>query len=414
MAISLSLNHLVTITKQIPSIIKTISCISYQISRFFDSYPLKEIPSKNKFNATMPTSEIIKKTSSTYADHFTQNQTSEKHQNTPFIPTKTHSKMHDAPWAPNFRNVTVNRDLLNDPFNADLEHLVKVKIKHPLYEGQKIEMRTRDGSFESYTVYRKIASHGLVSYALKPTESDSNLSPLIVFRCTETHPLKEGAFDSMQNDVDTHIGEKGWMATKDSFKELMKDPAFRDPNEKIKVAGYSLGGAHAQYFIAEHHEHVSHGIFYNNPSVKAQIAEKFAEEIQESHRAEPLILQIFRTHGDPFHHFGSKHIGCNVDHPNVSTQLLEVSVPNQYTFDTKLHSKRIFDTQKFDYTIHEFTDPSRLARKLDNAKRDPVSSLFESIRQKFSRFLSIALSSIESFFNWITQLFLRSNSSKRR
>jgi hypothetical protein len=404
MGIKLSLNHLVNATKYIPVAIKTASCISYQMSRFFDSLRNDTTPSKHSFNATSPSSNTGKKVDFACKDQFEQNQTSKTVQNityNPHVSTRIPTIQNTVPWCGNFRNVSVHRDLLEDPFNADLEHLVKYRIKHPLYQGQKIEMRTLEGSFASYTVHRKIAGQGLVSYALKPASENANLSPLIVFRGTETNPLKENSFESMQNDVDIHIGEKGWMSARKSFEELMQDPTFRNAGEKIKVAGYSLGGAHAQYFVSEYHREVSHGIFYNDPSIQGQITEKFAGEIEESHRDEPLILQIFRTQGDPFHHFGDKHLGCNVDHPNVSTQLLEISVPNQYHFDTALHSKRIFDTEQFDYTVREFTDPSQLSRKLDNAKRDPVTSLLETLRQKLSCFLSSALAAIKSFFSWI-------------
>ena len=280
-----------------------------------------------------------------------------------------------------------------DPFNTDLEYLTKVGINHPLREKQTIFIEGR-----SYSVHRKIAAEGLVSYALK---SNDDLTPILLFRCTEINPFKEAAFDSMQNDVATNLGEMGYLAARESFRELMNDPTFRNADQKIRVAGYSLGGAHAQYFIAEHHASVSHGIFYSDPGIQAKIVEAFAKNIQKSLRKEPLILQIFRTYGDPFPLFGDKHLGCGVDHPNVRTQLFEIDVKNQYSFDPKLHSKRIFSTD--DYTVYESRDPAHLSRKLDNARRNLVSPLFETTRQQCGGCLSVALKSGECFFSLLRQ-----------
>lgn len=325
--------------------------------------------------------------------------------NAPKIQELPTTQKTEAPWVANFRQVTVNRDLIEDPMNEHLEYLVKVRINHPLCEGQEILVGDK-----SYLVYRKIAGKGLVSYAIKPSAKNPHLQPFILFRCTEANPFKEESFSSVQNDIDPSLGERGWNATKEAFEKLMKDPSFRKADQTVKVVGYSLGGAHAQHFLNEHHASVSHAIFYNNPSIRAKVAEQFAGKIQTSQREKPLILQIFRTQGDPFHLFGEKHLGCGIDHPNISVQLLEVDVLNQQKFDLKLHSKRLFKTELFDYTVSEYTNPADLSKKLNNAKRSPVSFFFETVRQKFSRFLSTALHAIRSVFH----LFFRSNSSQRR
>lgn len=321
-------------------------------------------------------------------EHSPTQQIATKHIFTPPPTTKV------APWSHNFRNVRENRELLNDYWNADLEYLTKVQICNSLEKGAQITLQTSNGP-ANYTVYHKIAAGGLVSYALKPQTPD--FPPLIVFRCTEPDPLGEQAINSIQNDVESNIGEKGWNATKSAFDHLMNDPKFRSAGQKVRVAGYSLGGAHAQHFIAAHHASVSHGVFYNNPSISAETAETFAKTMQNVHRDEPLILQIFRTCGDPFHHFGGKHLGCGVDHPNVQTQLLEMNLPNQQTFDLSLHSKRIFKTENFDYTVSEWTDPELLSRKLDNTRRGPVTMIGEILRKESSPFLVKIVSTCASF-----------------
>ena len=332
--------------------------------------------------------------------------------NTPKPPTQTPVDIGDIPtscavknrWDTNFRSVTQNRELLEDPFNGWLEKFVKVEINNPIQVGTTVPVLTKHG-LETYQVHRKMAKQGLVAYALTPTRKDSHLSPLVAFRCTETNPFKEQAFNSVHNDVTSRIGEKGWMANREDFQELMQDPLFRGENEKVQVVGYSLGGAYAQRFIAEHFKEVSRGTTYNAPSIDAETAEDFAAKANEISAQNPLVIQIFRSVGDPFHHFGEKHLGWGVDHPSVKVQLLEVEYPNQTKFDFDLHRLRIFDTNNFNYTIHEYHDPKELKNLLNNYKRDPFSSSAESVRHHFSGFLSSVISAFGSFFHWISNLF---------
>lgn len=304
-------------------------------------------------------------------------------------------------WSPNFLHVQRNHELLHDSSNADFEYLVKVQIADGLQKGQKITLETNEGP-ATYIVYKKIATEGLVSYALKP--ECPNQSPLIVFRCTEPDPCKEHSFHSMQNDTDSNIGERGWRAARKTFRELMGDRDFRDKGQFVKIGGYSLGGAHAQHFLAEHHARVSHAIFYNDPSIQPAICEAFANNIKKEKREKPLVLQIFRNWGDPFHHFGGKHLGCDVNHPKVHTQLLEIRFPNQTKFDTDMHSQRVFKTDRYDYRVEEFTDPKVLAKKLDNSRRDPFSGVAEQYRKRYTPFLSPLLGQMSRIKTYILSL----------
>ncbi len=357
---NISLNFL----KSTPHYLKTFNYTAYQLFRWTDSVP----QTKHILNPSPKTLKIQE------------------------LPTDKKGSI-TAPWAANFRQVKANRAFLEDPMNEHLEYLVKVQLCHSLCEGKELQIGDK-----FYIVHRKISGKGLVSYAIKPSGKNPNLQPFILFRCTETNPFKEESFNSVQNDIDPSLGERGWNATKEQFEKLMNDPSFRRKDQKVKIAGYSLGGAHAQYFLSEHHAAVSHGIFYNNPSIKGEIAEKFAKKIETTHRDSPLILQIFRTQGDPFHLFGEKHLGCDLDHPNISVQLLEVDVLNQQNFDLKLHSKRLFKTDQLDYTVNEYINPAHLSKKLNNTKRSPISSFFEALRRKCSGFLSLALYAIRSIF----------------
>ncbi len=302
--------------------------------------------------------------------------------------TASSSEHSVSPWAHNFCEIRENRKLLNDSLNADLEHLVKVKICYDLLEGTKIPLRT-DKGIVTYTVYRKIANDGLFSYALTPDPDVPDQLPLIVFRCTEPDPLKAHAFSSMQNDVDFYLGERGWRASEKLFLHLMADRKFRAPGQKVNVCGYSLGGAHAQYFVAVHHARVKHAIFYSNPSINAEVVDQFAKTVREDEREkDPIILQIFRNWGDPVTHVGVKHLGCGVDVPYVKVQLLEFDFPNQDRFEVAQHTRRIFATDMYNYKVNEFTDPKVLEQKLDNTNRDGVTRCFENTRQEAGGFLS--------------------------
>ena len=299
----------------------------------------------------------------------------------------------ESPWAFHFRHVHQNKELLLDPHNGWLENLTKVQIKDGLEIGDILPCEGGE-----YRVHRKISQEGLVAYALTPLKEESSLPPLIAFRCTMADPFKEEGLNSVCNDLDPCIGQRGYFACQSKFADLMNDPTFRGKDQKIQVTGYSLGGAQAQYFVKDHFRNVSHAIFYNDPSITEEAAEDFASEINQMHLKDPLIIQIFRTEGDPCHLFGGKHLGWGVDHPQVMVQLLEIEHPNQPLFDVELHSKRIFHTNAFDYIVTESTDPKMLDKKLNNLKRSAFSCLFETIRRELSGFLASFFNSIFNFF----------------
>lgn len=314
------------------------------------------------------------------------------------------------PWGQNFRNVYNNRHIIEDPFSAELENLVKKVINSPLQIGQIISLRTKANEVIQYKVHAKIAEKGLVSYAFKPV-NDSQASPLIVFRGTEPDPFGEESFNSLRNDIEKNLGKTGWICSRKFFNDLLNDETFRSKDQLIDVAGYSLGGAHAQYFIAEHHESVNRGIFYSNPNIDIGTVEKFAESIKNTNRSSQLSFQIFRILGDPVPHFGGKHLGCGTNHPNLHVQLIELDLPYQLGFDVNLHWKKVFDTQDFDYIAKEYTDPDVLAKKLNNHIRDPISSILENLRSRLSNSLHCLIDIGEfSFFkiyNFIKRKFNR-------
>jgi hypothetical protein len=297
-------------------------------------------------------------------------------------------------------------DLERLSFPAWTERFAKVIVNRELIEGQLIPAPGQDGRIDYYKVHRKVATgDGLVSYALKPATVDSTLKPMIFFRPSQWAFANEDAFETYLNDVQPHVGELGWNAAINRFEQLMQDPHFRRNNEKISIAGYSLGGAHAQRFLEAHYENVAHAVFYNDPSVDNETAERFAQNINRmQRRPEPLNIQIFRTKGDFCHYVGDKHIGWGVSHPDVNIQLLEIDHENKKASAFQLHSHRIFDNSSFPYQIQRYENNEEFFNHLDNTKRGPDVLWYERMRSLSGRVAFVTFSILADFVRFMSGL----------
>lgn len=264
-----------------------------------------------------------------------------------------------------------------------LERFTKVTVNRELVEGQLIPAPGLDGRLDYYVVYRKIATgDGLVAYAMKPAAKDSTLKPLITFRPSQWALSNEDTFETYMNDVQKNVGELGWNAAKRHFEQLMEDSHFRKGNQRIAVSGYSLGGAHAQYFLVEHADRVSDAIFYGDPSAPDAIAENFAQRMNAApRRDEPLNIQIFRMKRDFCQYVGGKHVGWGIDHPDVHIQLIEFDHDNQQIASFYLHAHRAFDNTTFSYHMQCYEDAQALFNHLDNSKRGPDVFWYERTRR---------------------------------
>lgn len=285
-------------------------------------------------------------------------------------------------------------------FPAWQERFVKATINRELLEGQLIPAPGSDGRIDYYKVYRKIAAgDGLVAYALRPATCNSSLKPFIGFRPSQVALSNEDAIETYLNDVQPNIGQMGWTSAKHLFEELMKDPHFRRNNEKIAIAGYSLGGAHAQYFLADHADHVSHAVFYNDPSIDNETAERFAQKMNQMPcRIEPLNIQIYRMEGDICDCAGEKHIGWGVEHPNVNIQLMRSNHENDQMNALLLHSHRIFDNTQFPYHMRCIENTKELFEQLDNSERGIDILWYEKMRRLWG---TVAFYTIRIFARFI-------------
>ena len=268
-------------------------------------------------------------------------------------------------------------------FPAWMERLTKAISNRELLEKQLIPAPGQNGQIEYYKVYRKITTgDGLVAYALRPATSNSTLKPLIAFRPSQWAFSNEDAFETYLNDVQKNVGEMGWDAAKHLFEVLMKDQKFRRPGEKVSIAGFSLGGAHAQRFLEFHYEDVSLAVFYSDPSIDDDTAKRICTKVNAMpRRSEPLNIQIFRMKGDFCHYVGDKHAGWGIIHPDVNIQLMEVDHENKKNSAIHLHSHRIFDNRTFPYQMQCYENTEELFNRLDNSKRGPDVFWYERMRQ---------------------------------
>lgn len=300
-------------------------------------------------------------------------------------------------------------DTQNLNFPAWLERMAKVTVNRELLEGQLIPTPGANGQLDYYKVYRKITTgDGLMAYALKPIATDSRLKPLLLFRPSQWAISNEDAFETYLNNVQPQLGERGWQAAADArlFEHLMQDPEFRSLDEKILIAGYSLGGAHAQYFLANFHEHVSNAIFYANPSVDAQTAEKFAETMRTlPPRSEPLYIQIFRMEKEFCHCVGEKHVGWGVNRPDVHIQLIYTDHNNEMISVFGLHAHRIFDNANFPYGMRGVENAEELFNHLDNSKRGMDIYWYEQTRQLWGHIAYATFSFIYQAIQWFSWIF---------
>jgi hypothetical protein len=223
-----------------------------------------------------------------------------------------------------------------------LEEFCKDTVNRELLAHQLIPVPGKEGSVDWYEVHARVLAKGLLAYGLRPLCHDSSLKPLIVFRPTQREMGAEGALATFQNDVELKIGSSGWLAARTAFDQLMSDPQFRRDGEQVSVAGYSIGGAHLQYFLYQFSSQVREAFSFNAPSIDAETAESFARQVNEEGH-DPLTIQILRTLGDPVPKFGEKHLGDGVlPGQGVEVALTEVDIANPRIRWTQRHSARVF------------------------------------------------------------------------
>ncbi|MBM3207241.1 MAG: hypothetical protein FJZ57_01355 [Chlamydiae bacterium] len=207
-----------------------------------------------------------------------------------------------------------------------MEFLSKAIGLKKMEEGEVIPAPYTHGVDDYYYVFKKICTNGLVAYALKPVSSFSLARPLIVFRPTVLQPDSEDALYTVINDLNESLGEPGYMAAKDELSQLMRDPEFRREGVKIDIAGFSLGGNHAQRFFVDNYANVAHMYTVNAPSVERSLAENFASRINAlptTSQDAAFKISAMRVRDDLAHYVGQKHVGWGISNPRVKKECLQ-------------------------------------------------------------------------------------------
>lgn len=234
-----------------------------------------------------------------------------------------------------------------------LEVFCKRVVNREFVQGQLIPVPGNKGAIQWYKVYAKIASCGLVAYALAPATCNSSLPPLLVFRPTQTHAGAEDFLETLRNDLDHAIGMSGWLATESAFAKLMQDPLWRAASEKIVTAGFSLGGAHMQYFLSQYANDVVTAYSFNSPGVDENTAQKFKERIE---RSSSCNLLIFRSEEDLVPLVGEVHVGWDMRHKKgVRVHVIQGMFDTPSKSWAHAHKRDLLSDSKC--YLHEIEDP---------------------------------------------------------
>lgn len=253
------------------------------------------------------------------------------------------------------------------------------------------------GKIDFYVVHRVIEGEGLQAFALKPVSLYSGLSPLLVFRPTRTSLSDKDFFHSLRNNAHEQIGQLGYEATKDQLQQLMEDPSFRLPNQKIIVGGFSLGDAHAGFFFHDHIQQVKDIYSFNGVFNSGDLAKKIADKINRlpSDIYGPAI-HVYRATADKKGDsrdwatcVGDYHYGFGIRHPRTFVEvqdfyISELSPISSLSDWLIIHSFRYLDGE-FDpyekYHVTSYRGAYLVDRQLNNVHRSEEIRKFELLRR---------------------------------
>ncbi|NDD57661.1 MAG: hypothetical protein EBZ47_00190 [Chlamydiae bacterium] len=259
-----------------------------------------------------------------------------------------------------------------------------------LKEGDILPATSIDGRYDYYKVYKKISKAGLIAYAFKPISKFSFLEPFLLFRPTVTSLAKEDCLLTLMNDFEQNLGFSGYGAAKEELDQLANDKNFCTSDKKLKVAGFSLGGVHAQRFTADHFDKVEHIYSVNAPSVESSLAAQFADSLNylsPDDKQADIKIHVVRTKDDIVHFVGQRHLGHGVRHPKVYRELVEIellSSENQQNTLMELVKRHVY--QVFHGYKSEQSTPFILKKYPSDqfdSQTDNSKSFYENLRSWF-------------------------------
>jgi hypothetical protein len=245
---------------------------------------------------------------------------------------------------------------------------------------------------ENYQVVDVTGSDGLRAYAFAPMGVDSQLPNIVAFRPSQ-RTIPEEAVETWLEDLGTHIGQNGYNASKEALTTLTNE-SFNQDRLKVGV-GFSLGGAHLQYYLADHWQEFDEAYFFNDPSIDPETVAKFAHtinHIQPSFNTRKLTLHVYRTVQvledgtklpDVVHCAGGRHLGWGINNPDVVETIvheIQYKAPKADGL-VKRHGKLFLGGEQ-DVPEHNIVDfrGKEVHAQLDNTQRGPDIYWYEKMR----------------------------------
>lgn len=269
-----------------------------------------------------------------------------------------------------------------------LQRLTMKVIGFQPEKGEIIPTPDEQSTIDYYKVHRTVAEKGLYAVALLPISRLSRLPRLLLFRATRTQLHEIDCIHSWRNNMQKRMGRLGYTLAKDKLDLLMSDLIFCPKGEKITVASYSLGGAHAGYFCFDYWQCISEAVFFNTVSNEPIVAETLAQEINRLPQDQMgPSFYVYRAKGDLAHFLGGKHVGWGISHSKVRVEVQEFQIrkfPHSLDFRVlqvleELHAYRELHAHQFldhasdpyeKYAVEIFSEPMLIDKELDNAKRE--------------------------------------------
>ena len=293
------------------------------------------------------------------------------------------------------------------------EFLTKMIAGRDLEEGMLIPAL---GGEEFYYIYKKISQKGLMAYALKPLHEKSDLKPVLFFRPTQMSLSSEKMVETLMDNFSLNgVGYDGFSESETELNELMREEGFRSPQDKILVAGYSLGGVHAQRFLAngDNWKHFSEAIIFNSSAIDEKTASSFAFKVNMGSfllRHTPSLL-FFRTKGDLIDQGGDYHLGSGVfPFSNIRMNLIRVLPFNKLDNCLTRHLTCYLNEE----TEIEVLDVKSIGNHhlLNNIKEGKEKSFLEKARKSIA-FLFIPIYYSLFFFTWLSNIIFLQQTTRR-
>lgn len=299
-------------------------------------------------------------------------------------PKGGHEYFIQDPFAQDCKLVSLFKGVEQLKWDTYVERLTMAINSHEMAVGTIVPAPGIDGKKDFYEVYHIVAGKGLYAVAFRPLSSQSYLSPILCFRCTQSSLGAIDAVHTWTNNAEKNIGQQGYDACEDMLNSLMENEKFHGW-KKIKMAAYSLGGAHGGLFFRDHWQFISEAYFYRTVHNAEGVAEALANQINQLPAAWPgPYIYIERVKGDWASYAGSRHVGHGITHFGTFIQLTEWDVgeaPKDLKEWMGVHSVRTCDNKvEFPHRIYRSEE---LFHELDNKERGETIAKYEEARRSW-------------------------------